>query len=137
MAGDEEDFARAMEFFLDSARDVQRDGEELAQACLVVARAARLNGDVVTFFKYATKVLAMEENSEICCEMGHFYEDTGDYEEAAVWYYNAVYETSPVLKLACGGRESLEGLIRCYEVLGCAEQAAIYAEELAKQENII
>lgn len=65
--------------------------------------------------------------------MGRFYEDTEDYEEAAVWYYNAVYETRPVLKLASGGRESLEGLVRCYQELGCEEQVEIYTNELIKR----
>ena len=86
---------------------------------------------MVTFFKYASKVIAEEANSEICCEMGHFYEDRGDHEEAAVWYYNAVYETRPALNLQTGGREGLEGLIRCYEKLGCEAQADIYRTELA------
>ena len=129
LVGDGDDFAAAAEVFTDSVKDVERDSEELAQACCVVARAARFKGDVVQFFKYATKVLALEENSEICCELGHFYEDTGDYEEAVIWYYNAAYETSPILKLACG-KEALEGLVRCYEALGCPEQALVYAQEL-------
>ena len=47
-----------------------------------------------------------------------------------MWYYNAVYETQPILNLWAGGAESLEGLIRCYERLGCPEQADIYRQEL-------
>lgn len=54
-------------------------------------------------------------------------------EEAAVWYYNAVYETRPILNLQTGGRESLEGLIRCYEMLECPEQTQIYREELEQR----
>ncbi|MCI8464183.1 MAG: glycosyltransferase family 2 protein [Lachnospiraceae bacterium] len=131
IAGDEEDLALASDFFMASAADGKRDGEEIAEACCVAARAARRKGDVVTFFKYASKVIAEEANSEICCEMGHFYEDRGDHEEAAVWYYNAVYETRPALNLQTGGREGLEGLIRCYEKLGCEAQADIYRTELA------
>ena len=92
-----------------SAADGKRDGEEIAEACCVAARAARRKGDVVTFFKYASKVIAEEANSEICCEMGHFYEDRGDHEEAAVWYYNAVYETRPALNLQTGGCRSSPG----------------------------
>ena len=98
-----------------------------------MAKAARLAGDTVTFFKYTSKVIAEEANSEICCEMGHFYEENEDWEEAAIWYYNAVYETSPILNLQAGGRESLEGLIRCYEQLGCPEQVQVYREELQKR----
>ena len=64
--------------------------------------------------------------------MGHFYEESSDWEEAAIWYYNAVYETRPLLVLQAGGQESLKGLIRCYEELECPEQAEIYREELER-----
>ena len=135
IAGDEEDFAQAAPVFLEAAADNERDGEEMAQSCCVAARAARLAGDTVSFFKYTSKVIAEEACSEICCEMGHFYEGLSDWEEAAIWYYNAVYETRPILALQSGGKESLEGLIRCYEALGCLEQADIYREELRGREG--
>lgn len=133
MAGDEEDFAQAEAFFRASVEDSGRDGEEIAEACCVAARAARLQGDVVAFFKYASKVIAEEACSEICCEMGQFYEGIGDYEEAAVWYYNAVYETQPILDLHAGSKKGLEGLIRCYGQLGCEEQVLAYREKLEKE----
>lgn len=135
IAGDEEDFAQAAPVFLEAAADNERDGEEMAQSCCVAARAARLAGDTVSFFKYTSKVIAEEACSEICCEMGHFYEGLSDWEEAAIWYYNAVYETRPILALQSGGKESLEGLIRCYEALDCPEQADIYREELRGREG--
>ncbi len=135
IAGDEEDFAQAAPVFLEAAADNERDGEEMAQSCCVAARAARLAGDTVSFFKYTSKVIAEEACSESCCEMGHFYEGLSDWEEAAIWYYNAVYETRPILALQSGGKESLEGLIRCYEALGCPEQADIYREELRGREG--
>lgn len=135
LAGDEADFGEAAEVFLEAAADNGRDGEEMAQACCVVAKAARLAKDTVNFFKYTSKVIAEEACSEICCEMGHFYEEARDFEEAAIWYYNAVYETQPILTLQAGGRESLEGLVRCYEELGYPEQADIYREELARREE--
>ncbi len=133
MAGDEEDFIQAAEVFMASAQDNGRDGEELVQACCVVAKAARLAGDMVNFFKYTSKVIAEEACSEICCEMGHFYAEREDWEEAAVWFYNAVYETQPILNLRAGGREGLEGLILCYEKLGCPEQVQIYREEMERR----
>lgn len=129
LAGDEEDFRQAAEIFMASAADVDRDGEEMAQACCVAAKAARLMGDTVSFFKYTSKVIAEEACSEICCEMGHFYESRKDWEEAAVWYYNAVYETRPILNIHAGGKEGLDGLVRCYEEMGCPEQAGIYRTE--------
>ena len=133
LAGKKEDLEAAMDFFMESASDVSRDGDEITEACCVVARAARLKKEPLLFFKYVSKVVAGEGCSEICCEMGHFYEEACDYEEAVVWYYNAAYETQPVLSIACGNREPLEGLIRCYEILGMEEQAGGYREEMERR----
>lgn len=130
VAGDEEDFAEAESFFCASAAEPERSRDEIIEACCVAAKAARLKGDVVSFFKYTSKVIAGEGCSEICCELGHFYEEQADYDEAVIWYYNAVYETAPVLVLSSGGKEGLEGLIRCYEQLGMLEQAEGYRAEL-------
>lgn len=80
-------------------------------------------------------MIAGDGCSEICCELGYFYEETGDFEEAAVWYYNAAYETQPVLALRSSEEEPLQGLIRCYEQLGLPAQARSYAEELKHRQN--
>lgn len=132
LVGKTEDLEDSMAFFMDSAADESRDADEVTEACCVVARAARLTQEPLIFFKYVSKVIAGDGCSEICCELGHFYEDAGDIEEAAIWYYNAVYETQPVLSIATGGKEALEGLIRCYEITGPAEQAEKYRGELKR-----
>lgn len=133
--GDAEDFQAAEAFFQSLAADGECSVEETTEACCVAARAARLRGDIISFFKYTSKVVAGEGCSEICCELGHFYEKQADYEEAVIWYYNAVYETAPVLALASGSRDSLEGIIRCYEKLGLSEQAERYRAELEQAEG--
>ena len=63
--------------------------------------------------------------------MGHFYEEDGDYDEAAIWYYNAAYETTPILALNSGQREPVEGLVRCYEALDMPELADKFRRELS------
>ncbi len=137
MAGDQEDLARASVFFQQSAADENRSGDEMLEAYCVVARAARLDKDMRAFCKYTSKALAMGACSEICCELGMFYEEAEDYEEAALWYYNAVYETQPALQRACGGEIGLEGLIRCYQALGCREQAENYRRDLERRRSEI
>lgn len=132
MVGTDRDLEDGMAFFEESAADVRRDQDEVMEACCVVARAARKANDTVKFFKYASKVIAQEGCSEICCELGHFYEDTGDLDEATIWYYNAAYETQPVLSIHTGDQEPLEGLVRCYRTLGKAEEAGRYQEELER-----
>ncbi len=133
LSGDAEAFARARTFFQQSAADVERSADEVTESCLVAARAARLAGDVVDFFKYASKVIAEGECSEVCRELGAFYEEREDYEEAVIWYYNAVYETTPILRRDSGGRDSLEGLIRCYDALHMEEESAVYRRELKER----
>ncbi len=130
LAGTAEDVKAAAAFFRASAADESRGADEFVEACLVAARAARLSGDVAGFLKYTSKVITGEGCSEICCELGHFYEDAQDYAEAVIWYYHAVYETSPVLKKAAGDVEGLEGLIRCHEKMGQGETARNFREEL-------
>lgn len=134
VAGEKEDFLEAEAFFQSSAADPDRNSDEIVEACCVAARAARMRGDAVAFLKYTSKVIAGEGCSEICCELGHFYEERTDYEEAVIWYYNAVYETSSVLTVSSGHKEGLEGLIRCYRQLGIPEQAEAYEAELAGEQ---
>lgn len=133
VAGDDEDFLLAEDFFVNSSKDVDRSPKEFSEACCVAARAARLRGDATEFFKYAMKLVAGESCSEICCELGDFYRDTADYEEAAVWYYNAAYETTPIISLKTGNDIPLERLAACYDTLGVAEQAEIYRNEAARR----
>lgn len=133
LAGADEDFLTAQSYFQEEVASPERTPDEITEGCCVAARAARLRGDVQGFFKYTSKVIAGEGCSEICCELGHYYMEAGEPEEAAIWYYNAAYETQPVLALRTAGEEPLTGLIRCYEQLGIPEQAEIYRAELAQR----
>lgn len=130
LGGTPEDFVRAAVFFEESAADVMRSPEETMEASCVAARAARLRGDITGFFKYACKVIAEEGCSEVCCEMGEFYEAQRDYEEAIIWYYNAAYETHPILNIHCRTDVAVSGLVRCYRAIGMEEQAVEYEREL-------
>ena len=129
ISGSEEDFVAAEPFFREGAADPDRTEEEIMAACCAAAAGARIRKDVVTFFTYALKAVAMNGCSEICRELGRFYLGAGDYEEAAVWLYNAVYETQPVLTIHAGGDSSLELLAVCYRHAGNEEQAALYEEQ--------
>lgn len=73
------------------------------EAACVSARAARLAGDVTDFFKYAMKAVTAGGCAEICYELGAFYMEREDYDEAVIWLYNAAYETESVLNIHSGG----------------------------------
>ena len=127
ISGEEKDFLAARAFFQDSCKDGSRGEEELMEAACVAAKAARLAGDVADFFKYAMKAVASEGCAEICCELGAFYMEREDYDEAIVWLYNAAYETESILDIHSGGDLPPRGLAKCYQELGNEEQAAEYS----------
>lgn len=129
LAGSDEDFIRAGCFFEASSADVCRGAQDVAEAACVAARAARLQKMDIKFFKYVCKVIAGEGCSEICCELGDFYKEKNDFEEAVIWYYNAAFETQPVLDLRRGGEFALKGLAECYRKMGMKEQAEDYLQE--------
>ncbi len=132
MAGDAEDLQSAQLFFKNAVMDSNCSSEEIEEACCVLSRTARITHDVPAFLKYTSKVIAGDGCSEVCYDLGAFYEEQQDYEEASIWYYNAVYEVQPILCRKTGGEDSLRGLIRCYEKLQNEEQAEIYRQELQK-----
>ena len=137
ISGEKKDFLAARVFFEKSCQDTAREAEEIKEAACVVARAARLAGDDQAFFKYAMKVIADQGCAEICCELGNYYADRQDWDEAVVWYYNAAYETESILNLHSSGDVPLMGLVRCYDALKNEEQAKGYRQlaEEWKQEN--
>lgn len=47
-----------------------------------------------------------------------------------MWYYNAAYETEPILILESGRTQALEGLVRCCRQMGQEEQAVEYEKQL-------
>lgn len=132
ISGKEEDFLTAASFFEASAADTERSGEEFSEACLVAARAARYKGEIQKFFKYIMKVTAAAECSEACYELGEYYLSCEDFEEAAIWFYNARYETAPILNVRLGGILALEKLAVCYDLMGNTEQADLYRLEAGK-----
>ncbi len=130
LVGGPEDVYAAETYFEQVSRNCEADPDTLMEAYCIVARAARLKKDVTKLMKYTMKAALTQECSEICLELGHFYEEGQDYEEAAVWYYNAAYETQPILVLGACEEEPLQGLIRCYHAMGLKEQEEQYAADL-------
>ena len=135
ISGSDDDFIQAMDYFGKSVLDTERSMDELNEAFMVMAHACRIKGDNISFMKYALKLVAGDGCSEVCLELGHFYEDVRDYDEAIVWYYNAAYETSPIIKKTSGGTEPIEGLIRCCSALGLTEEVNRYRSELSALEE--
>lgn len=132
LAGEQADFHSAAAFFHESLMDAGRSEDELKEAACVAARAARYAGDTEGFNKYAMKAVCLGSCAEICMELGDYYYGKQDYEEAAVWYYNAAYETESILDRSSSLSSPLKGLASCCTAQGLTPQAAEY-ERLAKE----
>ena len=126
IAGDEEDFAAAGKYFANLADKEGLSEDEIKQASLVAARYYRYQKEASSFFKYALRVTACGGCSEMCCEIGEYYFDMEDYKEASMWFYNAVYETQPLLNIRSGKEIPLKYLSECMVKLGLKEEAENY-----------
>lgn len=106
---DANDLKNALVFF-----ETQYEQTSSQEAACVLARAYRLLGDSHHFMQICLKDMASYPCAEICRELGYYYQDKQDYEEAAFWFYNAVFETEAVIDISAKGRDSLQNLSACY-----------------------
>lgn len=132
VSGEDDDFLRASDFFENSCQDTSRGVDEIREAACVAAKAARLRKDPVKFLKYALKAVACGGCAEICCELGQYFMEQKDFDEAIVWFYNGAYETESILNIRSSGSIPLKCLAECYRLLGNDEQAEEY-EQLASE----
>ena len=112
--GDKDDFTEASKIFEGVLINQKITEEELFKVSCILAKAARLVNDDAAFLKYTTKVLVASPCSEICLELGEYFLDKQDNEEAIVWFYNAAYETEPILDINSQGKAPRLGLAQCY-----------------------
>lgn len=129
IAGDKDDFTKAVEFFETACEDENKAQDEVKEALCVVTKAARVMDDRDKFYKYAMKSVACGSCAEVCLELGYYYMEIADYQEAVVWFYNAAFETESILDVHCGGDKALLGLADCYQRAGVEELAEEYRQQ--------
>lgn len=134
--GSSEDFMNAAPLF-----EELYNKEALDEYASVLAHHYRTQADTDRFFSIALKNVAGNGCSEICYELGAYYMEKKDYEEACLWFYNAAYETEPALNVEICGRLAPAALSECYsgyaDTLGAespaAQQLRRQAEEYSRQ----
>lgn len=99
IAGEREDFLMAAPYFANVLKEENRSQEEVVDCLCVLMREARIRHNTVGFFTHAMKLMATSPCSELCCELGEFYIEKQQYEEAALWFYNAMHESEAILNL--------------------------------------
>ena len=118
IAGNTENLMAAMPYFERLCDDPGLNEDELVCAIAVMLKACIASGDTDKILKYALRGVATKGCSELCCELGNVFYLRKDYSEAAMWYYNAAYETQPLFNIKSGKDIPLRAIIDCYEKLG-------------------
>ena len=106
------------------------DTDEFQKIMAVLCKEARVlqkDSDVV---KYALKGVASKGCSELCLELGHYFYEKEEYEEAILWYYNAAYETECLMSLNTATSLPLQKIVECYEKLEIFEMMEEYQNRL-------
>lgn len=132
ISGTDQHFIDAIPIMTRLILEDNRSAEEVLTISCVLAHAYRVQGDVASFFKYAMKAVVSESCSEICMELGAYYEACEDFNEAHIWYYNAAFETSPICNIHLGGDAALLALARVFEAAGFPDPAADYRRQAAQ-----
>lgn len=99
-------------------RIYESGNEYLKQATLcVLVRFTRLSGDTEGFIKLALRDMVSNPCSEVCCEIGQYFFDNGDYDEAILWFENASENATPCVDIHSAGDTPLTMLSNCYDQL--------------------
>ena len=117
IAGKDEDFYDAEEYFLENVFDGNRSEEERQYCFVILAHVYRLKNEDAEFFKWALKAVVSSPCSEVCIELAKYYYDHEDYNEAIVWYMNAANETEAILDVRAKTVNAYNGLADCYKKL--------------------
>ncbi len=132
--GDASDFSNAIPVYLDRIDMSGLDADAYYTAACVLSRAYRQKNDVAHFFQYALKAYTSESHpcSEICCELGAYFMEEKDYNEAILWFTLACTEAEAVIDIRTTGDLPLLALADCEDALGNLKKAEEY-RQLAKE----
>jgi glycosyltransferase involved in cell wall biosynthesis len=119
--GDLEDFLAAKDIFL-NLWEADTASENGKKAACILARLARMENNPTELLKYALRDMLENPCAEICYELGNYYYNQQDFQEAIVWFYNAAYETESIIDIHTSGDLALQGLVDCYQGLIAAAQ---------------
>ncbi len=123
ISGTEQDFANAEPVFR-ALYHASSNAELQQKMACVLARCYRASGQISEFYKLTLKDMVTSPCSEMCMEIGEYFYQLSDYEEAIIWFYNAAYETGSILSIRSSGDLPLARLSESY-----SRQAEIMASE--------
>ena len=122
--GKKEDLALAKSYFNSFIGHIEFSQKQLIAIC-VLTRLARLNHDIDEISQLISPIPDNGASCEILYDLGMYYLEDGNYEEAIAWFAQAL-DTSYILDVHTGGDLALIGLSSCYLSLGRCDEAHKY-----------
>jgi glycosyltransferase involved in cell wall biosynthesis len=117
ISGTDKDFLSLSELFKNSIVGAYNDEDCKRNIDCVLARIYRLENDYNNFFKLCLKTVATNPCAEIFMELGLYFQEQKDYEEAILWYINALSEAPSIIDIHSSGDLPLFQLSACYHEL--------------------
>lgn len=100
------------------------------EAHIIIGKYYLQTNQLETFYHSIIENTNLTCYSEICCEIGDYYQRTQDYDAASKWYLRAYEEASPYIHIESAGPLAYQGLIQCYHALQIPELVEHYQELL-------
>ncbi len=144
MTGTEEQLQAAAPYFASvcTGASEERTEEDVQKACCVLVKNARLRQDMTALLKYALLGMGFGGCSELACELGAFFLEKKDAEEALMWYAGAAGDLECLLSIHHGGDLAFQGMAECYRMLGdrkkaeeCLQRAEAWRTKQLEGEN--
>lgn len=104
ISGEDSDFIAFRNIFENVLSKEGRSNDLMKEINCILAKIYMADGDTDAFFKTTLKAVADNPPAEMCLILGTFYMNQTDYEEAALWLYNAAFETESILDVASSGK---------------------------------
>ena len=133
LSGNSEDFLEAEKIFDPASRSCQ-DLLLRRKITCVLARIRRLQKDFSSFLALILSDISTAPTSEICCEIGEYFFLEENYSVALDWFYNAVYETEPILDIHSSGDRPLYRMADCCEYLASESENGIFIHRELREE---
>ena len=128
--GDKHNLEKGHDYLVKISESESPESDVFQKAVAILCKEARILGKDSEVLKYSLKGVASKSSSELCMELGHYFYKKEEWSEAAIWYYNAAYETPCQMSLKAATSEPLTQIISCYEKLGLPEVAEEYRKQL-------
>lgn len=113
VSGAAEDFFAMEDLFAAVLKQEDASGDTRREAVLSLCHIYHEKGDIARFFAYAFKLMPDAVCGELCYEIGSYFMEAADYEEAVQWLEAAAHTTETVIDARRGGKLPLMALAQC------------------------